>query len=195
MDNIDRPNGFTCITPHAKAHWYQADASKTNNIGIGDAVHMETDGYLIMATAGATIRGIVKGVRTATWGYVKSSGTPINYLPSATAGWVYVIDDPRARFVIQTDGYTTGTTSVAKSCEGSNFDILATACDTSTGMSKHEIDADGDSYVADPTLTRQLRVIGLYDAPNNAYSTSSDGQWTRLEVEINEHELKTTSGI
>lgn len=196
MANKDRPNGFVCITPNPHCTWYRSDASKTNNIGENDAVHLETDGSVIMATAGATIRGVAIAFKTSTLGYVvNSDGLLINYLPSATAGWVYVIDDLNAEFVIQTDGYITGTTTVAKSCEGSNFDITATACNTATGKSRHEIDADGDSYNADPTLTRQLRAIRLWDYPGNAYSTSADGQYTRLVVRINEHELKTTAGI
>lgn len=196
MANQDTPNGLTCIKMTREPQWYGSDASKANPIGIGDPVTQEADGNVILATAGVEILGVAIGFRTSALGYVKNSdGKILNYLPAATAGEVLVIDDIEAEFVIQTDGYTTGTTPVSKAAEGTNMDGTSTTCDTTTGRSRIELDADGNSYSGAETNSRQFRILRLYKEPNNNYVATSDGQWTKLVVRINEHMQRDTTGI
>ena len=57
-------------------------------------------------------------------------------------------------------------------------DIVATAGDTNTGQSKHEVSGTTG------TGTANLRILGLYEEPKNAYGTNGV-----LEVVIHEHEF------
>ena len=67
MANTDRPNGFRPAKSLIGASWnalvrqYDADAAKTNAIGVGDPVTLAADGNVELAVSGNTILGVAVG--------------------------------------------------------------------------------------------------------------------------------------
>lgn len=132
-------------------------------------------------TAGGNLRGVVTEIE------YDADDLDKKVLAASTAGYVYVVDDPNVVFEIQEDD---GGSALAASNIGSNADVLATAPDTTIGMSKHELDR---STVV--TATAQLRLLGLAKRYQSNGVKNAYGDWAKWEVVINEHELKSTAGV
>lgn len=184
MANIDRPNGAKStgrtLTGGScqPAVEYDVDASNSTAIFIGDFMIREADGNVApyTGTGGGNLLGACAGI--------KDDYDNLNrrYLPASTAGTVYVIDDPDTVFAIQEDDAGTALTAAAG---GANCDVLATAGDTTSGISRHEIDRSTVGSSA-----AQLRLIRLVPRADNDYGDSAE--W---EVVINEHVYKSTTGV
>ena len=73
---------------------------------------------------------------------------------------------------------------------GNMADIVATAGSTSTGQSAMEVSGTTG------TGTANLRILGLYNAPNNAYGTNGILEATIYEHELNQHvDADGTAGV
>lgn len=175
MANIDNPHGLKPITFGARVRRYSVDSSNATRIGLYEPVKMEDDGNLARAAAANTLLGSVVGI-------FNSSGEPLKYLPTTTAGYLDVCDDPDALFVVQDDGSAVPTVAVL----GANANIAIGNCSTTTGESIAEIAIDG----ADTTNTLQLRLIALWLDPANSWLIHSD-----IVVQINLHFYTATAGI
>ena len=100
-----------------------------------------------------------------------------NYYPGSiniTQGKIVadVLDDPSQMFIIQNDGTSAATNY------GSNADIVVGTGNTTTGLSANELDT---STIA-TTAALNLKIIGLWDVPNNAVGANAV-----VVVKINEH--------
>ena len=145
------------------------------NIFTGDFVTLVAAGYINVAAAGERILGVFAGCK-----YTASNGEVVfkRYWPTGTATLndgdvtAYVYDDPNIVFAIQSSG------STVFADLGNLGDIVAGAGSTTTGQSGFEINGTTG------TGTAQLRVLGLYNEPKNAYGTN-----VVLETVIWEHEL------
>jgi len=107
-----------------------------------------------------------------------------NYYPGSvniTQGKIIaeVLDDPNQMFLIQNDGDSAATNY------GLNADVVVGTGSTTTGVSAMELDT---STIA-TTAALNLKIIGLWDVPNNAVGTNAV-----VVVKINEH-LYGSAGV
>jgi hypothetical protein len=194
MANSDTPMGFKPVRYQngaaytGKARVCYVPATNNTRIGLYDLVSpagsADASGkYMTVARAAATetdILGSVVGFGETPYMAFDPDDLGQNYLPTATAGYVWVADDPDLLFVCQDDASATLTADDI----GLNADIVVADCSTTTGLSAMEISATGAT-----NGTAQIRIEGLYDDPNN--SLGDNALWL---VRINEHAYKNTAG-
>jgi hypothetical protein len=188
MANVDkafglRPLGNLSASGSQKQYGYQIADNQSGAIFQGDLVTLK-DGYIVQfnpATHTAAV-GVFNGCN-----YIDpTSGKPTwkNFYPGSvniTQGVINadVIDDPSQLFIIQNDE-TSAVTDYGK-----NADIVVGTGNTTTGMSANELDT---STIA-TTAALNLKIIGLWNVPNNAV-----GEFAVVVVKINEH-LYGSAGV
>ena len=192
MANTDAPRGAVPIkhldgSPYNGALGKYLIASAYNTtIYFGDFAKMTATGYVELAAAGNTILGVLPGVS-----YRNSSGEVVfsKYWPASTATFnsedaeALVIDAPDVIFEMQQDS---DTNTPAQADIGTNADFISTHTgSTVTGLSKEEVDTSTCT-----TATANLRVLRFVPRPDNEV-----GNYAKVEVLINEHFYKTTTGI
>ena len=183
MANTDNPTGFqllhgVAVRPPTK---YRIEAAYASALFIGDMV-MLTSGYTIKGVEGTDnpLLGSIVGFESPD-GSIKAGG----YYPAASsyAWYALVADDPAQRYVAQCNGG--GTLSQAN--VGGTVNIKTThAGSTTTNLSGMEI----DSSAVSGAVTDQLRLIGLLDAPGNAWG--AHGEYI---VEIHNHQLRQENNV
>lgn len=163
MANSNRPNGMRPYEVALRERPYVAGAT----VYPGDAVKVQSDGTVVAASASDALAGAAASYGT--------SGSTIS-----------VWDDPNQLFVIQAD--SDGSVSVAQSDVGLNYDIVATAGDTTYKQSRMELDA---SSGATTPATLPLRLLGLMPAVNEDAGVNA-----KCVVSINSHQLRAgTAGV
>lgn len=188
MANVDKAFGLRALgnlsaTGGQKQYGYEIADNQSGAIYQGDLVTVY-DGYLVKfapATHTAAV-GVFNGCN-----YIDpSTGKPTwkNFYPGSvniTQGKIIadVIDDPSQLFIIQVDE------SVAQTDVGKNADVVGTGGSTTTGVSTMELDS---STIA-KTAALNLKIVGLWDVPGNAYGTNAV-----VVVKINEH-LYGSAGV
>lgn len=188
MANADAPSGAKLIgslsqaTANGQVHAYTVLATDATALFPGDFVKLtgtlglnEDNEYFPVVTQAAAEETLVGFVTS-----VKANPTDLEkvYRPASTLSTVYVMDDPYARFEIQTNG--TGLVADA----GQNADITVGTGSTVTGTSAMEIDQ--------ATLTgtsAQLRIVDIVRRPDNEV-----GEFMKWICFINEHSYKSTTG-
>lgn len=187
MANADRVNGLRPVkhldgSPYnGAANLYYVPSSDSTAIFVGDAVKSagsaDSDGVasVAQAAAGDAIRGVVVGVKPVT-------DESTIYREASTERYVYVADAPDLVFEVQED--STGG-ALAASSVGLNADVVVASGDTATGTSGMELDSSTAG-----TTTAQLRIMGYVQRPDNEI-----GDNAKILVAINEHELKSTTGV
>jgi hypothetical protein len=171
-----RPLGNLAGTGAQKQYGYEIADNQAGAIFQGDLVVLK-DGYILQfdpATHTAAV-GVFNGcfyndptTQKPTWK---------NFYPGSiniTQGKIVadVLDDPSQMFIIQNDGTSAATDY------GSNADIVVGTGNTTTGLSANELDT---STIA-TTAALNLKIIGLWDVPNNAVGANAV-----VVVIINEH--------
>ena len=171
-----RPLGNLAGTGAQKQYGYEIADNQAGAIFQGDLVVLK-DGYILQfnpATHTAAV-GVFNGcfyndptTQKPTWK---------NYYPGSiniTQGKIVadVLDDPSQMFIIQNDGTSAATDY------GSNADIVVGTGNTTTGLSANELDTSTIATTAAPNL----KIIGLWDVPNNAVGANAV-----VVVIINEH--------
>jgi hypothetical protein len=188
MANVDkafglRPLGNLSASGSQKQYGYQIADNQSGAIFQGDLVTLK-DGYILQfnpATHTAAV-GVFNGCN-----YIDpTSGKPTwrNYYPGSvniTQGVINadVIDDPNQLFIIQNDQTS------AVSNYGKNADIVVGTGNTTTGVSANEL----DTSTIDTTAALNLKIIGLWNVPNNEV-----GEFAVVVVKINEH-LYGSAGV
>jgi len=165
---------------------YYIGTGDANNIFVGDPVIVSGSGDangvpgVILATAGATnyITGAVVGVPK-----LASNDLFTNYRAGGTAAYLLVADDPDLVFEIQEDGLGA---PLAVTDISENADLIAAAGSTYTGASGWMLDSSTHGTGA----TKQLRILGLEQRPDNAIGAY--GKWL---VEINLHSQRNATGV
>lgn len=186
MANLDTPNGFTPIR-HLNGGTVRYDDSYTIPSGtavdifLGDMVRLTGTGRDIdVAAATEEVLGVFAGCRyvaangDVVWAKQWVSGTVTSGTQDAVA---FVYTDPNIVYRAQA-------TTIAEGDVGQAADILATAGDTATGVSKFEV--NGAAYGA----TGQVMVIGLAKEPDGI-NPSEYGADAKVEVVINEGHRNT----
>jgi hypothetical protein len=186
MANVNAPFGLKWIGNlnsgllSGEVNEYVIPASDSNNYFLYQPVKSTgtgtSDGIptVTAAAAGDTMRGVIVGF--------KFDPTDLNnvYGVASTLRTVYVADAPFARFLVQSNG-----TGVATDL-GANADISTSVSgSTVSGISGVQLD---EATIT--TSSAQLRVLRVRQVTNNALGAN-----VVYEVMINEHELKTTSGV
>ena len=175
MGNVSLALGLVPVNMpygNVRARRYSCDGTQnTVQIMIGDAVVLDTTGTVIRATSGAG-----NYLMGAVIGCYDSSGAPIQYLTSSTAGYVLVADDPNQQFLIQEDG---DTSDLSTANVGSNVDLITAAGTTFRARSGDQI----DSSSVTTSTNAQLRIIAMRDAVDNAA-----GDYCKWIVKINMHQ-------
>lgn len=187
MANVDRVNGLRPVkhldgSPYnGAANLYYVPSSDGTAIFVGDAVKSagsaDADGVasVAQAAAGDAIRGVVVGVKPVT-------DESTIYREASTERYVFVADAPDLVFEVQED--STGGALAATSV-GLNADLVVASGDTAAGTSGMELDSSTAG-----TATAQLRILGFAQRPDNEI-----GDNAKVLVTINEHELKSTTGV
>ena len=171
-----RPLGNLAGTGAQKQYGYEIADNQAGAIFQGDLVVLK-DGYILQfnpATHTAAV-GVFNGcfyndptTQKPTWK---------NFYPGSiniTQGKIVadVLDDPSQMFIIQNDGTSAATNY------GLNADVVVGTGNTTTGLSAIELDT---STIA-TTAALNLKIIGLWDVPNNAVGANAV-----VVVKINEH--------
>lgn len=176
--------------------YYVADGT---DIFIGDAVVLGGTA----AAAGITVNGIdCEGMPTVTPASAGGNivGVCVGVLPITSASTLHyasggaiilVADDPNIVFRVQESSVTS---SIQIAQIGNNFDLIATAGSTTTGLSAMVLNSED----ASGTATAQLRLLRLARADrttNPISTTGAAGNYADFEVLINEHTYKSTTGV
>jgi hypothetical protein len=162
---------------------YSIAANDTSTIYFNDPVKATAAGTIDVAAAGSTLLGSLNGVfytdpttKKPTWANHYSQ-------VNATDIVAFVSDDPYERFEIQSNG----TNAITQASVFFNYDIEYTAGDSANYVSKVEL-----SETTGVSTTAQLRLLGFSKDPDNNDISSAN---VNMVVEINEHFLKSTTGI
>jgi hypothetical protein len=184
MANVDAAFGLMPIrhlsgNGYSRANKYTITSGLAENIFTGDLCILTADGVLTPHTAGEVNNiGVFAGVS-----YTASDGSYVysQYWPSGTTATdivAYVYDDPHIVYKVQSAG-TPAQTNIGNCAE-----VVAGAGSTTTGQSGFEMNGTMSNGTA------SLKILGLYEAPDNAFGTNAI-----MEVVINEHLLKDSAGI
>jgi hypothetical protein len=185
MANVNRPHGFVPIqhlsggviraTPirHKFASAYAA------NVFSGDVLKLADTGLVQVAAAAETnLLGVFAGVQ---WTYPDGRIWFSRYWPTGqtelagTSHTLFLYDDPNIIYEVQ--AYTATTGYWTQTMVGNNADLKAnTAGNTMTGQSGMELDLDSIA-----ATTKQFRILGVVDAPDN---DSSGVLYTKLKVKM-----------
>jgi hypothetical protein len=179
MANADNPKGLVCIGKEgggdAGRSLYPVDSSNGTAIFKGDLVKAEADGNIAPAAAndGVAVIGVAEG-------FFDSNKKPVKYLADSTAGYVSVVDDPDALFIVQADSGT----AVEETSRFATANHVAGTGSTDTGISGHELDS------SDIGTGLQLKILGKVETPDNTWAEHVD-----LIVKIQEHHKTTVASI
>lgn len=166
MPNPNTPFGFIPTGPIVRVRPYDKDAS-ASVVYMGDVVMNEGDGSIAPASAGNT----------------QLIGAALSFSAGSTADTaVKVADSPDQDFLTTDDG---DTTTLAQTHVGSNADHIAGTGNASLMRSAHQIDISRIT-----TVTEGFRLLQIVRNPAYAIGANSI-----LRVNVNEHALKTTTGI
>jgi hypothetical protein len=170
--------GNLSATGAQKQYGYIIADNQSGAIYQGDLVTL-VGGYLVRYVSGthATAVGVFNGCS-----YIDpTSGKPTwsNYYPGSvniTTGQIVaeVLDDPNQLFIIQADE------DVVQADIGQNAAVAYTAGSNITGISAMEL----DSSTILTTNTLVLKIVGLYNIPNNSLGEN----FTQVVVKINAHQ-------
>ena len=188
MANVDKAYGLRALgnlsaTGAQAQYGYTINDNQAGAIFQGDLVTV-FDGYLVQfnpATHTAAV-GVFNGCN-----YIDpTTGKPTwkNYYPGSvniTQGTIQadVLDDPNQLFTIQCDE------GFVQADIGKNADVVVGSGNTVTGASAMELDS---STIA-KTAALNLKIVGLYNVPGNAFGTNAVAV-----VKINEH-LYGSAGV
>ena len=178
-----RPLGNLAGTGAQKQYGYEIADNQAGAIFQGDLVTLK-DGYILQFDPASHTAAV--GVFNGCFYNDPTTQKPtfINYYPGSiniTQGKILaeVLDDPSQMFILQNDGTS------AQANYGKNADIVVGTGNTVTGLSANELDT---STIAN-TAALNLKIIGLWDVPNNAIGANAV-----VVVKINEH-LYGSAGV
>ena len=188
MANVDKAFGLRALgnlsaTGSQKQFGYNIADNQSGAIFQGQLVTLK-DGFILAfdPSSHTAAVGVFNGCN-----YIDpTTGKPTfsNFYPGSvniTQGEIIadVMDDPNQLFLIQADE------DIVAADIGKNADIVVGSGSTTTGLSVNELDS---STIA-TTAALNLKIVGLYDSPNNAF-----GNFAVVVVKINEH-LYGSAGV
>lgn len=198
MANTSRPRGLRPVAYlngakyNGAATQYLCPSSDNVAMFVGDLVKSGgSAGAAGVVVAGQDVEGMPT-IATAAAGDSLLRGVVVGFLPDPTNLQVLyrvastnrialVVDDPNVIFEIEEDALGAALAAVDV---GENADIIATAGSTTTGQSAHVLDSSDHK-----TGTAQLRILGFVKRSDNNIGANA-----KMNVLINEHDFKSTTG-
>lgn len=189
MANTNAPSGLQWLGDLSSGQLsgmvnkYIIPSSDSANYFVGDPVKStgtSVNGVptVTAVSAGNTIRGVIVDFE------FNPDNLDVTYGVGSTTRTALVVDSPYAQFTIQANAALAATDLAA------NADISASVSgSTVSGLSGVQLDVS--TIPVTPTDSAQLRIIRLYDIPNNTLTEA----YSKVVVMINEHEFKTTAGV
>jgi hypothetical protein len=175
-----------------KHNYYLVPAADLTALFVGDAVKSGgTTGAAGVVVSGVDVWGMPTAIQAAAGDTIL--GVVVGFLPDPTAlgtrhrvastnRVAMVVDAPDVIFEVQEDGE--GAT-LALVDIGENADLIVASGSTVTGNSAMEVDSSTHT-----AATAQVRLLRFVPRADNEPAS----QWSKVEVVINEHAFKTTSG-
>jgi hypothetical protein len=195
MANTNAPFGFRQYSGNGSAPTYEQVpvqiAYNATNIFFGDPVEPDANGQVVQGdgtTAAAGIAGIFVGCQ-----YLSVSQKRIvwsNYWPGSDVASTqtvtgYIINDPNARFLVQT-----GSTAATQSTINLNVPYVTGSGNTANGISAATVDVANAAV----TATLPFRVVGLVTEPPGSAGTEA-GAYNYVVVAFNNVTTKNQTGI
>lgn len=197
MANKDTPFGLKPVRHLSGAPWngkvnayYVVSTDSVANLFKGDTVitagGADASGKyptVDQGNAGAPLLGVIVGFGDNPHVMTHPDNPNRDYLPTATSGYVFVVDDPFVIFEVQEDNADNDLTAAMV---GLTTDLtLDTSGSTSTGKSGMELDSSGTG-----TGAAQCRILHVSRREDNDL-----GSYCKWDVLIVEHEMLATIGI
>jgi len=195
MANTNAPFGFSQYSGNGSAPTYEQVAVQiaynASAIYYGDPVEPDANGQVIRSDgtiAAAGIAGVFVGCQYLSVSQkrtVWSNYWPGSDVASSQTVIGYIINDPNAKFVVQT-----GSTGATQSTVNLNIDFDIGTGNTANGLSG----AFADVTTAAVTATLPFRVVGLVTDPPGSAGTEA-GAYNRIIVAFNNVTTKNATGI
>jgi len=195
MANTNAPFGFRQYSGTGSAPTYEQVAVQiaynATNIFFGDPVEPDANGQVIQGdgtTAAAGIAGIFVGCQylsVAQKRTVWSNYWPGSDVASTNTVIGYIINDPNARFLVQT-----GSTGATQSTVNLNVPYVIGSGNTANGISAATVDVANAAV----TATLPFRVVGLVTEPPGSAGTEA-GAYNYVVVAFNNVTTKNQTGI
>ena len=195
MANTNAPFGFRQYSGNGSAPTYEQVpvqiAYNATNIFFGDPVEPDANGQIIQGdgtTAAAGIAGIFVGCQYLSVSQKRTIWS--NYWPGSDVASTntvigYIINDPNARFLVQT-----GSTGATQSTVNLNVPYVTGSGNTANGISAATVDVANAAV----TATLPFRVVGLVTEPPGSAGTEA-GAYNYVVVAFNNVTTKNQTGI
>lgn len=174
MANRDNPHGFQPLMRSVTGGPGACSMGAHKLVGVGTALFVYD---VVKRAASGTKKTLCITPGTAA---APAFGVNLVYGAASTATDHVIIPGHLQVFEAQEDGETHSAANVAAADVGLNANLIATAGNTSTKRSKHEI---GGASIAG-TNTLDFHLLGLYQSPDNDYGANA-----RLLVTFNNSQL------
>jgi hypothetical protein len=195
MANTNAPFGFRQYSGNGSAPTYEQVevqiAYNATNIFYGDPVEPDANGLVVQGdgtTAAAGIAGIFVGCKYLSVSQKRTIWS--NYWPgsdvaSTSTVYGYIINDPNARFIVQT-----GSTAATQSTVNLNVPYAIGSGNTANGISAANVDVANAAV----TTTLPFRVVSLVTDPPGSAGTEA-GAYNYVIVAFNNVTTKNQTGI
>ena len=195
MANTNAPFGFRQFSGTGSAPTYEQIAVRivynATNIFFGDPVAPDANGYVVQASSNSVqVAGIFVGCQylsVAQKRTVWSNYWPGSDVASGNTVTGYIVNDPNAKWVAQSDATGVATTDI-----NANIGFAIGTGNTASGISGAYL----DTSTINTTNTLPFRIISLIDFPPGAPGTNSSGQaYDWVVVAFNNVSTKQLTGI
>jgi hypothetical protein len=195
MANTNAPFGFRQYSGTGSAPTYEQIAVRivynATNIFFGDPVAPDANGYVVQASSNSVqVAGIFVGCQylsVAQKRTVWSNYWPGSDVASGNTVTGYIVNDPNAKWVAQSDATGVATTDI-----NANIGFAIGTGNTASGISGAYL----DTSTINTTNTLPFRIISLIDFPPGSQGTNSSGQaYDWAVVAFNNVSTKQLTGI
>ena len=195
MANTNAPFGFRQFSGTGSAPTYEQIAVRivynATNIFFGDPVAPDSNGYVVQASSNSVqVAGIFVGCQylsVAQKRTVWSNYWPGSDVASGNTVTGYIVNDPNAKWVAQSDATGVATTDI-----NANIGFAIGTGNTASGISGAYL----DTSTINTTNTLPFRIVSLIDFPPGSQGTNSNGQaYDWVVVAFNNVSTKQLTGI
>ena len=195
MANTNAPFGFRQFSGTGSAPTYEQIAVRivynATNIFFGDPVAPDANGYVVQASSNSVqVAGIFVGCQYLSVSQkrtVWSNYWPGSDVASGNTVTGYIVNDPNAKWVAQSDATGVATTDI-----NANIGFAIGTGNTASGISGAYL----DTSTINTTNTLPFRIISLIDFPPGSQGTNSSGQaYDWVVVAFNNVSTKQLTGI
>jgi len=195
MANTNAPFGFRQFSGTGSAPTYEQIAVRivynATNIFFGDPVAPDSSGYVVQASSNSVqVAGIFVGCQYLSVSQkrtVWSNYWPGSDVASGNTVTGYIVNDPNAKWVAQSDATGVATTDI-----NANIGFAIGTGNTASGISGAYL----DTSTINTTNTLPFRIVSLIDFPPGSQGTNSNGQaYDWVVVAFNNVSTKQLTGI